>query len=91
MSNAKITVDEYNDRPRGAGRRCEADWMHDGKCRRAAKTVVTIESGGLEPKSSLLCWDCEDRVVVSYVREFRSELGRGYFGALTINGNEIKR
>lgn len=91
MSSVKITVDDY----RGKGR-CNSESVEGNKCRRLARCSVTIESvmsdeTKLDPETSALCWDCEDRVIANYTREFRSELGKCYFGSLTICGNEIKR
>jgi hypothetical protein len=91
MSSVKITVDDY----RGKGR-CASESVEGNKCRRLARCSVTIESVTSDgtivgPSTSALCWDCEDRTIANYTREFRSELGRCYFGSLSINGNEIKR
>ena len=91
MSSAKITVDDY----RGKGR-CKSESVEGNKCSRLARCLVTIESTlsdgtVLDPATSALCWDCEDRVIANYTREFRSELGRCYFGSLMICGKEIKR
>ena len=91
MSSAKITVDDY----RGKGR-CKSESVEGNKCSRLARCLVMIESTlsdgtVLDPATSALCWDCEDRVIANYTREFRSELGRCYFGSLMICGNEIKR
>jgi hypothetical protein len=70
--------------------------MDEGRCRRVAKTRVTVETVTSNEKvrvreESLMCEDCWDRMMANYVREFRSNLAENYFDALTVNGNAIKR
>ena len=89
-SRVEITVGEY----RGKGR-CRSESVEGNKCSKLARCEVTVKSTLNDRQvlvgTSALCWDDEDRVIANYTREFRSELGRGYFGALSICGNEIKR
>lgn len=78
----------------GSGR-CDGDWMNEGRCRKTAKNLLTVtssrEGGPTLSGSALLCAGCSDRNVRSYVSEFRSELGRGYFASLVIDGEPVER
>lgn len=79
----------------GKSARCTGDWMDSGKCRKVARNVVTITSyrkdGPTLSGTSRLCVDCSDRCVRNYVREYRSELARFYFGSLVIDGETVDR